>query len=59
MNDMPRRTLLPPEDAPPDAERAEQGNVANLDLEFLKDQPQRIEFMPRTGPVLPVKGPAR
>jgi hypothetical protein len=44
---------------PPDAERAEQGNVANLDLEFLKDQPQRIEFMPRTGPVLPVKGPAR
>ena len=41
---------------PPDAERAEQG-VANLDLEFLQNPPQRIEFAPLSGPLLPVKGP--
>lgn len=41
---------------PPDAERAEAGS-ANLDLEFLKEQPQRVEFAPLSGPLLPVKGP--
>lgn len=41
---------------PQDAEPAEQG-VANLDPEFLQMQPQRLEFAPLQGPLLPVKGP--
>ena len=41
---------------PADAERAEQG-VANLDPEFMQQQPQRVEFAPLQGPLLPVKGP--
>jgi len=41
---------------PADAERAEQG-LANLDPEFLQNLPQRVEFAPLQGPLLPVKGP--
>ncbi len=42
-------------EAPAGAERADQG-AANLDLEFLAQQPQRLEFAPLQGPLLPVKG---
>ena len=60
MADDGRETTNPQQNSaqqpPPDAERAEQG-VANLDPEFLQQQPQRIEFAPLQGPLLPVKGP--
>ena len=60
MADEGRETTNPQQNAaqtpPPDAERAEQG-LANLDPEFLQNQPQRVEFAPLQGPLLPVKGP--